>query len=415
MRILIVGLNFHPELTGIGKYTGEMACFLSQEGHQVRVVTTPPYYPHWQVQKGYRWWRYRSEAWRGMRVYRSPLWVPRTPSGMKRLLHLLSFAVSSIPPQLRQISWRPDVILCIAPAFFSAPFAWMLARMSGAKAWLHIQDFELDAATNLGILPEKSTLKSFAMRVESWMLSRFDRVSTISKRMMASLEEKGVPKERIRFLPNWVDTSEIYPLPDSRDLVCRMFGVPDKKALVLYAGNMGVKQGLELVLEAAGQLRTFPDIHFVMSGDGAARKDLVRAAEGLENVQFLPVQPIQRLNALLNMADIHILPQRAVTADLVMPSKLMGMLASGKAVVATAYPGTEIGEVIKSVGVLVPPGEVSRLCQAILGLARSPELQLFYGQRGRAYACEHWSVDKILSAFQIKLHDLVYGQPSHGT
>jgi colanic acid biosynthesis glycosyl transferase WcaI len=191
-----------------------------------------------------------------------------------------------------------------------------------------------------------------------------------------------------------------------------MFNVPDDKTLVLYSGNMGAKQGLELILEVARQLETCPEILFILSGDGVARSTLVSDAEGLKNVQFLPVQPVQRLNALLNLADIHILPQRAVTADLVMPSKLLGMLASGKAVVATADPGTEIGEVIKSVGVLVPPGEVLKLRQAILGLVRSPEVRSFYGQKGRAYVCEHWSADRVLSAFQAQLRDLVYTQPN---
>ena len=144
MRVLIVGINFHPELTGIGKYTGELAAYLDGRGHQIRVITTPPYYPHWQVQPGYRGWQYRQEKWQGVWVFRCPLWVPRRLSGIKRLLHLLSFALTSFPVLLGQCSWRPNLILCIAPTFFNAPFALFTARLSGAKAWLHIQDFELD-------------------------------------------------------------------------------------------------------------------------------------------------------------------------------------------------------------------------------------------------------------------------------
>ena len=117
MKILILGLNFHPELTGIGKYTGEMAAYLGAQGHEVRAITTPPYYPHWKVQPGYRWWAYgRREEWCGVEVWRCPLWVPRSPTGINRVLHLLSFAVSSLPALAASLFWRPQVVMCIAPA-----------------------------------------------------------------------------------------------------------------------------------------------------------------------------------------------------------------------------------------------------------------------------------------------------------
>jgi colanic acid biosynthesis glycosyl transferase WcaI len=121
VRILILGLNFHPELIGIGKYTGEMAAWLAEQGHNLRVITTPPYYPQWQIAEGYSRWRYKRETWGGIQVIRCPFWVPRQPSGLKRLLHLFSFALSALPPTLQNTTWRPEIVLCIAPAFFSAP------------------------------------------------------------------------------------------------------------------------------------------------------------------------------------------------------------------------------------------------------------------------------------------------------
>ena len=143
MRILLVGINFYPDLTGIGVYSADMAAYLGRQGHQVHVVSAPPYYPYWKVQPGYKGWRYEHEGWEGMQVYRAPLWVPGKPTGIKRLLHLFSFAVSSFPLLLGHIFWRPDLVICVAPAFFSAPFAWLIAKLCGARSWLHIQDFEL--------------------------------------------------------------------------------------------------------------------------------------------------------------------------------------------------------------------------------------------------------------------------------
>ena len=143
MRLLIHGLNFAPELTGIGKYTGEMAAYLENHGYEVRVITTPPYYPHWKVQPGYSGRSYRRETDQGVRILRCPLLVPRQPTGIKRILHLLSFAFSSFPAMLSQLSWRPHLVMSIAPAFACAPFSLLTARLARSRAWLHIQDFEV--------------------------------------------------------------------------------------------------------------------------------------------------------------------------------------------------------------------------------------------------------------------------------
>jgi colanic acid biosynthesis glycosyl transferase WcaI len=218
MRILIIALNFQPELTGIGKYTGEMAAYLSNAGHRVRVITAPPYFPdwsdwpNWRIQPGYQWWRYRRETWSGVQVYRCSLWVPREPSGLKRILYLFSFALSSLPVLLRQLLWAPQIVLCVAPSLFSAPSARLAARLCGARAWLHIQDFELETAAQLGMLG--NLLSRWAARAESRILRAFERVSTISSRMLVRLEDKGLPPERTCLFPNWVDTNAIYPLPD---------------------------------------------------------------------------------------------------------------------------------------------------------------------------------------------------------
>ncbi|HSY01424.1 MAG TPA: glycosyltransferase, partial [Acidobacteriaceae bacterium] len=120
MRILLLGLNYAPELTGIGKYSGEMMEWLAGRGHEVRVVTTPPYYPAWQVWAGYRWWQYRREvSSAGVGIWRCPIWVPKKPGGLTRILHLGSFALSSVPVMLGQAAWGPEVVITVEPAFFN--------------------------------------------------------------------------------------------------------------------------------------------------------------------------------------------------------------------------------------------------------------------------------------------------------
>ncbi len=406
-KILIVGLNFHPEPTGIGKYSGELAAYLAGQGHQVRVITTPPYYPHWQVQQGYRAGRYQKEIWQGVEIQRCPLWVPRKPSGITRLLHLLSFAFSSFPVLLGQGCWRPNLILCIAPSFFNAPFALFTARLCGAKAWLHIQDFELDAATNLSMLPANHLITKIAGWAEHGLLMRFDRISTISNRMMARLSRKGVAPEKTFLFPNWVDTRLIFPLSVPQISLKKELRIPDDKIIVLYSGNMGHKQGLENVIETARHLQAQTKIHFVLCGDGALRSDLESDAQGLPNAQFLPLQPLEKLNQLLNIADIHLLPQRADAADLVMPSKLSGMLASGKAVIAAANPGTEVAEIVGRLGVVMPPEDAPALAEAILALIKDPGERARLGHLGREYACRYLEKEVILSKFMHAVEDLI--------
>lgn len=152
MRLLIYGINFHPELTGIGKYSGELATYLNDRGHSIRVVTAPPYYPQWKIHKGYSGLKYQKQNWNGIELYRCPIWIPNEQTGFKRILHLTSFALSSAPIVLAQISWRPDFVITIIPTFVQVPVAWITSKVAGSTSWLHIQDFELDAAVNLGII-----------------------------------------------------------------------------------------------------------------------------------------------------------------------------------------------------------------------------------------------------------------------
>ncbi|RMD58917.1 colanic acid biosynthesis glycosyltransferase WcaI, partial [Candidatus Parcubacteria bacterium] len=189
MKILIYAINYAPELTGIGKYTGEMAERLAARGHEVRVVTAPPYYPAWKVADGHSRWRYRREWLNGVGVWRCPLYVPSKPSGAKRIVHLASFALSSFPVMLRQIFWKPDVVFVVEPPLFCAPAAWIVAKLTGGKCWLHVQDFEVDAAFALGLLPK--WMRKPTSLAERWWMRRFDQVSSISHAMVKRAKEKG--------------------------------------------------------------------------------------------------------------------------------------------------------------------------------------------------------------------------------
>jgi colanic acid biosynthesis glycosyl transferase WcaI len=394
MRILIYSANFAPEPTGIGKYSGDMAWWLVDHGHEVRVVCAPPYYPTWQVDKKYRWPLYRREQWRGVDVWRTPLWVPKSPRGLTRILHLLSFAITSFPVMLWQIAWRPDVVLTVAPAFMCAPAGLLTAWLSRAKRWLHVQDFEVDVAFRMELLKGR-LLQRIALRMERSLLRRFDTVSTISRRMMERLRAKGVIVGKTRYLPNWVELSRIKPPKNGSYRV--QLGIPKDAIVVLFSGTLSGKQGLMVIPEAAKLLRSRRDIVFVVCGDGVIKPELETAAAGLPNVRFMPLQPSGRVSDLLAVADIHLLPQSPDAADLVLPSKLSGMLASARPVIATCRAGTEISEIVSQCGLVVAPENGAELAEAIIALADDPETRVLLGRRGRTFAEDHFERDTVLS------------------
>jgi colanic acid biosynthesis glycosyl transferase WcaI len=406
LRILFLGLNYSPELTGIGKYSGEMMEWLAARGHEVRVITAPPYYPGWRVGDGYSTWSYRSEvSAAGVQIFRCPLWVPAHPNGRRRVLHLFSFALSSLPLMVASMAWRPDLVLTVEPAFMCVPAALLTARVAGAQSWLHIQDFEVDAAFELGLLAPGGWVQRLALRIERTFMGGFARVSTISTRMAERLSAKGVEPACTSLFPNWVDTECTYPLERASSMRAELGIAPDR-TVALYSGNMGGKQGLEILPEIAERLRENKKVHFVFCGDGPYRARLEKPLVGFENVTLLPLQPLERLNELLNLADIHLLPQRADAADLVMPSKLTGMLASGRPVVATAVHGRQITASLEGRGIVVTPGNADSFAAALLALADAPEEREKMGRAARHFAEQELARDMLLERFEREITTL---------
>jgi colanic acid biosynthesis glycosyl transferase WcaI len=404
LRLLIYGLNYAPERTGVGKYTGEMAEWLRGRGHEIRVVTAPPYYPAWKVGAGYRGWSYRRESLHGVDVFRCPLWVPGNPTGFNRLLHLLSFAVSSVPVMLRQIFWRPDGIFVIEPTLFCAPWALLTARLANAKAWLHIQDFETEAFFGLGF-SSGGFSKKCVNAVEGGLMRRFDRVSSISRQMVARLSGFGIPEDRTTIFPNWVDTDRIRPGIRGRAFR-EEWNLGTDRRIVLYAGSMGKKQGLGMVLETAGALQhDDPDIFFLLVGEGSEKERLVQRARelGLRNVLFKPPQPSEDFPALLALADVHLVIQKKGVAEAFLPSKLAGILAAGGTAIITADGDSELGRLVKDnpgIAVLVPPENQGLFQEALRTELSKDRTAARINVVARKYAERYLATEGILSQFE---------------
>ena len=397
MRILIHGMNYAPEFTGVGRYTGEIAMHLAAQGHEVCVVTAPPHYPAWRVEEGYSAGRWTRETRDGVEVYRCPLYLAREMRGVKRAFVALSFALSSAPVVLWQaLMRRPQVVLMLEPTLLGAPFALLAGRMVGARLVLQVQDLEVDAAFAMGHL-KGQVLADAAAGFERVMRGSFDRVITISNRMADRIGAKGVKAERIAVIRNWVDATKIRPL--GRPSAYRAeLGLADGVFVALYAGALGAKQGVGLLIEAARRLKIGGDIVMVVAGDGPMRARLEAAAADLPNLIVLPFQPEDRFSEFLGLADVHLMPQEKGAADLMLPSKLGGMLASGRPILVTADAGTELADFLGEAAVCTAPGDVEAMAAALTALADAPDAAK--GKARRLELARSLSKDEGLAAFE---------------
>ena len=409
MRILIYGINYSPELTGIGKYTGELVDWLSAQNHECHVITTPPYYPAWKIAKGFSPFRFTREEKKNLAIYRCPLWVPKKPRTISRLLHLFSFTLTSFPILVSQFAWKPDVIVCIAPSFFCAPQAILFSKLAGAKSWLHFQDFEICAMFKTGMMSSLKNLNNLAHSVQSLFTRRFSRVSTISHTMCDSAAKRRVSFDPIVFFPNWVDIDFITPRADSRTFR-EKWGIDRKTKVVLYSGNLGEKQGLELIVESAGLLADEKNILFVIVGDGAHRSALQNmvASHGLKNIRFYPLQAYELLPDLLKLADIHLIIQKKGSGDSFLPSKLTSILSAGGHFIVTAEKETELYHIVNAhpgIGTVIPPENPELMASTIVTILKNHTGS--YNPVARTYAETHLGKETVLSRFENELTQLL--------
>ena len=403
MKILILAINFAPEQISTGLYTTGLAEAMARKGDRVEVVTAQPYYPAWKVFDGYpRFWWKRAHLASGVNVIHCPHYVPARPSGAKRILHHASFVLTALPVTLwKAFRFRPDLVFIPAPALLPAPLALLAARLSGAKAWLHIQDFEVKAAFATGLLKEKSFIGRMAKQFDAWIHRRFDRVSSISEPMLEELHGYGIKDEQIFALRNWANLQVVRPMSEGSSPYRAEFGITTPH-VALYSGNIANKQGLDIIPELAREVSDRKDLTFAICGDGPFLPELKRLSEGLENVRFFPLQPIERLGDLLGLATVHLLPQIAGVEDLVLPSKLTNMLASGRPVLATTNPGSSLARAVEGCGAISPPGDAPAMARALRTLLDDPALRQSSGEAARARAVYEWDADQILDRFRLE-------------
>lgn len=406
-RLLLIGGNFSPEPTGIGKYNGEMIKWLAAQGYDCTVITSYPYYPEWKVQPPYdrnkNWYKKEVTENNGqggkITVYRCPQYVPAKPSGKTRIMLDFSFAVSAFFKILQLLPRKKyDVVITVVPPFHLGLLAVLYKKIKGAKFFYHIQDMQIEAARDLKMISSPKLIKAL-FGLERYIFKNADMVSSISDGMMRKIQEKA--GKDIFFFPNWVDVTLFHPIEDRAKLKTE-YGFDSNDKIVLYSGAIGEKQGLEAILNTAETLKSDKQLKFLICGSGPYKEKLKGEAEakGLDNVIFFPLQPFEKFNQFLNMADVHLVIQKGNASDLVMPSKLTTILAVGGLALITANNGTSLYELVDkhNMGILVKAEDQQALTDGIIRAMQDNASEI--ARNGRVYAESHLSVGKIMSRFE---------------
>jgi colanic acid biosynthesis glycosyl transferase WcaI len=410
MNITIWGINYAPELTGIAPYNTVLCEHLRRHGHEVRMVTSFAYYPAWKKAAADGGKLYRDDVVNGVPVHRCWHYVPARPGTLRRILHEASFVGCSL---LRLLCLsRPDVFVVVSPPLLLGAAAWLLTRVKPAPVVFHVQDLQPDAALGLGMLrPGRFMRMLYAL--EAFAYARAARVSAISGGMLRAMAAKGVPGAKLICFPNGVTLPATLP---ARGAFRARHGLCADDFLAVYSGNLGVKQGLEILTDAAA-LATHPRLQLVICGDGAMRPQLeARIREQrLGNVRLLPLQSEAHYLELLVDADVTLVTQQAGTGTFFFPSKLLRSLALARPVLTVADETSELARALAAggFGVNVPPGRADELARMLDALAAQPERLTGYGDAGRRFVAQ-FEQEQVFREFTSHLAALVPADEARG-
>jgi len=398
--ITFIGLNYAPEDTAIGLYSTQMVEALIAAGAHVNVVTAMPYYPQWQIQAPYdQASSYIKESQEKATIYRYKQYVPESPTFLKRVLHILSFTYGSWR-NLKKIK-QADLVVSIIPFTTSAYLGNGHASKHKAPHWIHIQDFEFDAALQSGISGngKKQVFKKL-FKIESSILKKASTVSTISHLMVKKLQSKT--QTPTFYLPNWIDISSAQPDKSNSHPFLQ-----SSKFKLLYSGNVGEKQDWEFFLAFAKAIPS-QDIDITIVGAGSKMAWLKTKLQQ-ENVHYHDPVPYAELFSLLSSADAHFLFQKNDVIDTVMPSKLLGMMASGKPSLVLGNPASEVRNVLENSngGVYLSSCQVEKAIEVVQQWKSNKEICEKLGKNANRYVLQHYSRTHILNKWIEKLSSLM--------
>ncbi len=399
--ITLIGINFFPEDTAIGLYTTQMAVFLRRKGYKINILTGFPYYPQWKIKDNYKNKpAFYKEIINNITVYRYKQYVPQKPTFFKRIIHLTDFTLGSLVNGLK--IKQSDLIIAVVPFTSTIFLGWLLKKRLKAKLWAHIQDFEFDAAKQTGVSRHKNNiLFTLLFKIEKYLLCKTDMASTISKPMLAKLKTKT--KGKTIYFPNWInqeksrqETSIKHPLLKSTAFK------------VLYSGNIGAKQDWQIFIDFLNKIKRYQNVEVHIVGDGAKKEWLLQEIKSFAFVKMHNPVPLNALKSLLSSADLHILFQKDDVLDTVMPSKILGMMMSGRPSLITGHLESEVSRIIsESGGGIYLSNNIQQVLEAFEKLYSNNDIRIEMGIKAKEFVSKHYAYDKILSNFEKEIQVLL--------
>lgn len=405
MRILVLGINYSPEPSGIAPYTAGMVRGLAQRGHDVRVITAFAHYPQWSFGDT-KPPRTRHDSIDGVPVTRVRHYVPSTPTGIRRALSEVSFGLRAIGSRWR----RPDVIVCVSPALLSS--ALVLGRAAGGRktpVGLVVQDLYSAGMTETGASDGRAA--RVLTSIERLVGSRADGIVVIHDRFKKQVvDQLGIDPDRIDVVRNWthVAPADVFDHEQFRERL----GWSESK-IVLHTGAMGEKQGLANVVEAARIAdSTDSPVRFVLVGDGGQRRTLEEQARGVRSIEFLDALPDEDYGRALASADVLLVNERPDVKNMAVPSKLTSYFTSGRPVLAATNDQSTTADEVRAsgAGVITAPGDPAALVRAVEQLCADRRVADDLGRRGPDYCATVLSEKVAIDGYDRWVRSLVRGR-----
>jgi len=406
MKVLVLGINYYPELTGIAVYNTEMCEYLAQKGYDIQMLTGFPYYPFgadfssWYKEKRARFSLFLTENINNVNVKRVNLYKPKKVSTIKRIIHESSFLFLAIIRLIFSFE-KYVLIICISHPLLLGLVAYVVSRFKEVSFVFHVQDLQPDAAVELGML-KKGLFTSFLYSIEHFIYNKADYISTISEGMRNKIINKGFAKDKVKLFYNWANTEILKPM--TKDNPFAKKHNLDKKFVVLHAGNMGEKQDMRIILEAARKMKLDNSIYFLLVGRGSKRafvEDYIKK-NALSNVLLLEIQPKSVVNQMFSSADVALITQTKEVKNIVMPSKVFGPASVKRPLIVAAADDCEISKVVKkyNFGIVITPEEPNELVAAINKVKKDGKWAELMGENGRLFMIKERKMEKIIDQFE---------------
>ena len=401
LRLVVLCPHFAPDLAPTGVVMTRIVTELAARGHELHVVTSLPWYRNHAIEQGWggRLWRTEKTEW-GSIIRVHPFPGKSKSNLLRRALGFIAFsyAVGIRSVHADGLPFKVDGVLAMSPPLTLGLTGWCTKIIRRAPLVFNIQDVFPDAAIQTGAISNKKIIAA-AKWLERVSYRRSDAVVLLSQDLRTNIANKIDAKHhhRLHVIPNFVDTVAITP-QDRMTNYRSELGIGDQ-LVVMYAGNVGFSQSLNLVVEAAAK---FPEVAFVVNGDGAARNKLQEDCAELANVYFGDYQPIERLSEVLATGDIHLVPLRTGLAAVSVPSKSYSILAAGRPMLAAIDLNTEIPNMLQQsgAGIAVEPDNAPAFIEALGRLVNNRDQLSEMGANGRKWVETHASPASVAARYE---------------